>query len=214
MTPDLRIPEYDDAARAGAYAKRPGTTRAELSALSRLAKGLPGGLSVLDVPCGNGRLAPTLRTLGPDVLLGADGAPAMLERARDGYDAALAADASRLPLADRSVDLIVCVRLLHHFPRSGDRVAVLRELARVARRRVVVSFYRLTTLEGLRRRIRRKPSARVGVSLGRFRAELREAGLAPIRVASLLPLVREQTFFLAKPRDRTPLAPCDSGGVR
>lgn len=41
-------------------------------------------------------------------------------------------DARALPFADRSIDLVTCVLALHHFPPE-EAVAVLRELARVAR---------------------------------------------------------------------------------
>ena len=50
----------------------------------------------------------------------------------------LSADALHLPLADDSVDIAMCSQVLHHFERA-DAAAVLRELDRVARTRVIVS---------------------------------------------------------------------------
>jgi SAM-dependent methyltransferase len=191
MPEKLTIPAYDDALAASRYGKRRGTTRAELRVLGRLVPPLGPGSVVLDVPCGNGRLAPFLRALRPRVLLGIDGAAAMAGRAAPAYDRALVGDVAAMPVADRSVDLVLCSRLLHHFPDAGDRAALLRELARVSRGLVVFSFYRSATLEGLRRRFRlKRRSARVGLPLRRIRAECRAAGLSPIRVASLCPLVR------------------------
>jgi SAM-dependent methyltransferase len=105
-------------------------------------------------------------------------------------------DCSSLPLRSGSVDLAVCVRLIHHFPAPADRVAILGELARVARKTVVFSFYCSSTLQGLRRRLRGR-SARVAVPSSIVLREAREAGLTPIRTLSLPPLVREQTFVLA-----------------
>jgi ubiquinone/menaquinone biosynthesis C-methylase UbiE len=48
----------------------------------------------------------------------------------------LCANATRLPLADQSVDVVVCVHTLHHLDEPLA-VALLGECARVARRRVV-----------------------------------------------------------------------------
>ncbi|MCU0728154.1 MAG: hypothetical protein MUE73_20595, partial [Planctomycetes bacterium] len=86
-------------------------------------------------------------------------------------------------------------RLLHHFRDRGQRVRILRELARVARGPVIVSIYLRWTLEGLRRRLRpKRPSSRWGLTVREVRRDAEEAGLRLDRVASLLPLVREQTF--------------------
>jgi SAM-dependent methyltransferase len=48
------------------------------------------------------------------------------------------ADALALPFADGAFDVALCTLTLHHFP-NGDAVRLLRELARVARRLVLVS---------------------------------------------------------------------------
>lgn len=44
-------------------------------------------------------------------------------------------DGSHVPLDDRSVDVAICVTVLHHCP---DPPAIVRELTRVARKRVIV----------------------------------------------------------------------------
>lgn len=46
-------------------------------------------------------------------------------------------DATNIPLADASVDVVTCSLLLHHFDEPGAE-AILREAARVARRGVVI----------------------------------------------------------------------------
>jgi hypothetical protein len=51
---------------------------------------------------------------------------------------ALAGDALAVPLADRCADTVFAVHLLEHLPRGLDEV-VLREMLRLARRRVVVA---------------------------------------------------------------------------
>jgi ubiquinone/menaquinone biosynthesis C-methylase UbiE len=55
------------------------------------------------------------------------------------------ADARALPFACRSVDIVMCSQLLHHFDEA-DAIALLREMNRVARHRVIVSDLRRSWL--------------------------------------------------------------------
>lgn len=57
----------------------------------------------------------------------------------------LRADARHLPFADCAFDVVLCSQLLHHF-RRDDGIVLLRELNRVARRRVIVSDIRRSWL--------------------------------------------------------------------
>lgn len=57
-------------------------------------------------------------------------------------------DALRLPFADRSFDLVLCTLTLHHFP-DDDAVALVREMARVARRGILVNDLERTRLNYL-----------------------------------------------------------------
>jgi len=107
---------------------------------------------VLDCPCGAGRLVPTILEFAREVVA-ADLSEAMVAQAKDALGAPaaqgrvrfLVAPADRLPLADGAVDTAVCHRLLHHMEAEAERAGVLAELARVARRRVIVSFSDETT---------------------------------------------------------------------
>ncbi|MEZ5318604.1 MAG: class I SAM-dependent methyltransferase [Vicinamibacterales bacterium] len=100
------------------------------------------GRHVLDVGTGTGRAALGLARAGATVV-GLDASAEMLAVARDrAREAKLAAtfgraDAQALPLADRSVDAVVCLRLLMHVVDWRRTVA---ELCRVARWRVVIDF--------------------------------------------------------------------------
>jgi SAM-dependent methyltransferase len=60
------------------------------------------------------------------------------EAARPGDLLAIVADGGRLPLRSRSVDLVLCAKLLHHLPGAAGE-ALLREVDRVGRLGVVVA---------------------------------------------------------------------------
>jgi 2-polyprenyl-3-methyl-5-hydroxy-6-metoxy-1,4-benzoquinol methylase len=92
--------------------------------------GLPTG-TVLDAACGTGRYAAYLAARGHRVV-GVDGSPEMLDRARVRVpDATFArGDLHRLPLADGAVDVVVCALALVHVPSLAP---VMAEFARVLR---------------------------------------------------------------------------------
>jgi len=54
-------------------------------------------------------------------------------------------DALQLPFRDRSVDIVMCSQVLHHF-RANDAVALVCEMNRVARLSVVISDLRRSWL--------------------------------------------------------------------
>lgn len=88
--------------------------------------------SVLDVGCGPHGLAcaaPNARFVGTDVLFAGRVAGGMT---------AIRNDPGPLPFADASFDTVVCLDTLEHIP-SQDRAGFVRELARVAARRVIVA---------------------------------------------------------------------------
>jgi SAM-dependent methyltransferase len=85
-----------------------------------------GGVTVLDVATGGGHVARRLREAGAQVVT-VDAAP--------GMEPDVIAPADHLPFADASFDAVACRIAAHHFP---DVLAALREMARVARHRVVI----------------------------------------------------------------------------
>lgn len=123
-----------------------GGTRALLAALGDCADRLPRDASFLDVGTGTGeatahaaRFCATrgiaLRTIALDV------DPALASEARRHAQHGVCASALQLPLADDSVDVVACAQVAHHF--EGDAlVALLREMHRVARHRVIISDLR------------------------------------------------------------------------
>jgi len=84
------------------------------------------GVSVLDVATGGGHVARRLREAGAQVVT-VDSAPGMEPDA--------IAPADHLPFAGASFDAVACRIAAHHFP---DVLAAVKEMARVARHRVVI----------------------------------------------------------------------------
>jgi len=91
---------------------------------------LPAG-DALDAACGTGRYTALLAARGHRVT-GVDGSPDMLARARERVPDAsfLRGDLHRLPVADRSADLVTCALALTHVSALGP---VFAEFARVLR---------------------------------------------------------------------------------
>lgn len=104
------------------------------------ASGVRPGDEVLDACTGTGAMAMTFAGAGARVTA-VDLSPHMLARARAKDRAGavrwLEADVCALPFPDRSFDLASITMALHCMPEPARRAA-LRELARVARRRVLV----------------------------------------------------------------------------
>ncbi len=185
---------YEVAGRSRSYATRnPARHARELALLARVWPGRPGE-TVLDAPCGTGRLLPFLRQRGARVVW-ADAALAMLRQARAAGDAeAVQADALALPFADRAVDGVVLFRFLHHLPPEQARQA-LAEACRVARRFVVVSHFHPCSAHAVRRALRgwltgRAPT-RHAVTGARLRTWLGGHGFAPDGTAADLPGLKD-----------------------
>lgn len=108
--------------------------------------GRKGEVSLLDVGTG---LADIPRRASRDAkrdgvaltTIGVDQAPSLLVAARHCLTHAVGADALLLPFRDKSVDIVMCSQVLHHF-EARDAERLVRELNRVARRAVIVADLR------------------------------------------------------------------------
>jgi ubiquinone/menaquinone biosynthesis C-methylase UbiE len=123
-------PSYYDAEAFTYDESRGGLARAEAAA-SAVLELAPGCGVCLDVAGGTGIVSAQLAARGLDVLV-VDRSTGMLRVAATRLPGrVLAADATRLPLADGSVDMVTAIWLLHLVPAHAD--AVLAEAARVLR---------------------------------------------------------------------------------
>lgn len=127
-----------------------GGTRALLSELRAAAPTLPPRATFVDVGTGTGEatalaerccapLGVSLRTIGLDFDFGL--ARAARRFAHDG----VCGSALALPFADASIDVVACSQLAHHFEARELR-ALVAEMHRVARHRVIISDLRRSWL--------------------------------------------------------------------
>lgn len=144
---------------------------------------------VLDAPCGLGRMGDLLAARGGRVV-SLDISPDMARSVAAQGGRAAQAELERLPLADRAVDGALCFRFLHHVPSREARVAIYRELARVSRRFVVLSWFHPFSAHRLRRWLGAS-GARVALGLGALRDEAREAGLELEQHRAQAPFLRD-----------------------
>ncbi len=115
--------------------------------------------SLVDIPCGRGRLREIFLENAERVVEG-DWSFHMLEGNRrdyggDGRTPYFRASALHLPLADRSFDCVASIRLNHHIDDVEEREQHVRELLRVADRYVIFTFFSFHSLKNLWRRARR-----------------------------------------------------------
>jgi ubiquinone/menaquinone biosynthesis C-methylase UbiE len=189
------------------FSKSPARVLSHFLEMRMLAKALRiAGRSIrlLDVPCGAGRLVPTLSAHAQHVVC-VDAAAAMLREARVhvGSEAGAAfarASAFTLPFADAAFDVAVCWRLLHHFDETASRRRLLAELRRVARAAVVLSFSDAETPRG-KRLVARAPRAgrRTALTRDALALELSGSGLAPRRFFRLFGPLSSVACVVATP---------------
>jgi len=123
-----------------------------LAELAPVITRLPREATLLDVGTGAGDIPARARGMAARcrvdlTTVGVDTVEPLLRavRHRARTCATVCGDARALPFGDRSVDVVTCSQVLHHF-FDDDLRALLRELDRVARVRVIVSDLRRSWL--------------------------------------------------------------------
>lgn len=115
--------------------------------------------TILDLPCGHGRLSDFLRG-HCGTLIEADWSFTMVALNRgdhgDDHRRYFRASALEIPLPDRAVDVVVSFRLSHHLETQELRERHLHELFRVAKRHVIVTWFSATSLKNMLRELRVK----------------------------------------------------------
>jgi 2-polyprenyl-3-methyl-5-hydroxy-6-metoxy-1,4-benzoquinol methylase len=203
---DVAVAERYDRERFSSFAGRV-FNALERRELRRAFGGIPRTATVLDLPCGTGRLAQTLLDEGFHVT-GADISPAMLHVARRKLERFGARFETRVgdvrELArteQRTYDVALCARVLMHFPLDRQ-IEFLRAVATLARGTVVFSQSLSTPYQRTRRRIKRllgnAGPAAYPITEDELSQLLRGAGLREVRRYRLGRLISEAMFVVAE----------------
>jgi malonyl-CoA O-methyltransferase len=121
---------------------------AEESAMKSLFPPLSGQV-VLDLACGTGRYGLLARDSGAKTIVGLDNSPAMLRANALPYRALAATEA--IPLASRSVDVILCGLALGHLPRLELSLTEIARILKPGGCALVSDFHPFMFLSGRRR---------------------------------------------------------------
>jgi len=137
------------------------STRREFRLLGRLLSSQGRSATLLDLPCGGGRLSAALAPHA-DLLIEADIGLGQVRYGRehgrvDTRQVWITASGFQIPLRDGAADGVVCVRLNHHLPTAAERERLVRELLRVARRFAIMTFFDFDSLKNRLRRLQGKP---------------------------------------------------------
>ena len=202
--------QYQDLSEAAEYNaeykqklfKRMSTAR-EYRLLRRLLSSQGRQQTLLDVPAGGGRLSAQMAEF-TDLLIEADIARGQVLYGRKHGRVAtrqvwMTASAFHLPFRDNSVDGIVCCRLCHHLPTNAERVALVTELLRVARRFVLMTFFDYRSFKNLLRRARRPfdgQPPKMTMRLEEVEALARQGGAKLVDAPYLAPLSSGHRYAL------------------
>ncbi len=161
----------------------------EMACIKQALMTVKKGAWVLDLPCGTGRLSYFIHQLGFRVT-GADYSSHMLEYAKKNPSANVVyhpiefeqQDVMSINHPDNTFDATVCNRLFHHYPTSELRQKALKELARITKGPIIVSFFNSYSLSAIWSKIKntlrnKTPYDRVPISFYVFKRDIEACGL-------------------------------------
>lgn len=185
--------KYDEQQARSYQSRKPAKHRAEMHLIDRAFALIPKHYRVLDAPCGGGRVLVHLAEQGYTTT-GADLSDAMVTIAREIVaNAGLRCeieqeDLERLGFEDRQFDAVISFRLFHHFPTAEIRQRVVKELCRVARHSVALSYFSPASFTSLKRRLLGTETDRFATPLQEVRAYFAAAGFRLVKDFAQAPL--------------------------
>ncbi len=155
--------------------------------------------TILNVPCGFGRFTTILNAFNLKILF-FDLHPKMVKRCSEQFEANghafLNGTIRSLPFKDRCFDAIMTIRFFHHYFDDNDRLLMLRELQRVSKKYVILTYYKSSLMHAIIKKLNNRGNRIVMFSRKKFYGELLKAGLKPISEKSPLPFLHAQRFLL------------------
>jgi len=196
--------KYDKPTAVAYQRVDPRKNQIELRLVDRAFALVPKALTVLDVPCGGGRVAVHLAQKGYSVSA-ADLSEAMIEIARQAAAAGGVQcpverqDIEKMTYPAQSVGAVICFRLFHHFPDAPIRERVVTELCRVAKRFVVLSYFSPTSVTSIKRKMTAamggKRSQKHATSLREVEGYFGKSGFRLVKNFARMPIIH--TLHLA-----------------
>lgn len=167
---------------------------------------LPPETTILDLPCGTGRLARALLEAGYAVV-GADISAEMLEVAKERLQeyqdrfSTQVMDAFNLTDQEQKYQATLCARVLMHFPLE-TQIAFMQGVARISGKRVVINHSLNSPYQRLRRRIKKllghQESAAYPITNDEIKRLLAESGFVEVRRTRINRLISEAVYIVAE----------------
>ena len=186
----------------------------EIQCVRKLLNGYGSGTSVLDIACGTGRMLPLLMEKKFKITA-ADYSGFMIEKAtattkavNHNCDVEFGVEnAMCMSFPDESFDVVLCNRLAHHFADPKDRVTLFRELARVSRKTVIVSFFWSLSWDALTFFLKHiirgsKPQDRIPLPLSTIRRDIDLADLDIKHILAKKPFISKQCYLLLEKKNK------------
>ena len=162
------------------------------------------GMTVMDLPCGTGKLGPILSNY-PIKIVAGDISKEMLSLAKNEYKVNKVEykviDATNITYGDGSIDVIICLRLFQRLDKE-TRKKILHEFSRVGDGVLIVSYSHTSLWQKIRTFIRNLIMKNINiffsVSMKIIEDELTKAGFKVLYTKSVLPIISSEIVVYAQ----------------
>jgi len=156
---------------------------------------------IVDIPCGTGRFFEIFSKAAKLTMI--DYSESMLKVAKERHEipenvTMLQGDIASLPLSDNSADLCFCMRFFHHLDNDKITLKVLKELSRISRKYVAISFYNRNCLRYYRKKLRGKKIRAYYFSFSHIVELAKQAGLEVIEKQPKFNFIETQCLVIFK----------------